>query len=207
MRESVIFKGTKREATGKGVARKLRSRGYLPGVVYGPDLPAIPFSLEAKGSTMNTLKGEWSEAKLYDLALEDKNLKVIIKDVQTDPVTLDVLHVDFYAVTFGKLMSLMIPLKFQGEPIGVKKGGVIEYLVDEIEVECLPKNIPEELYMDISGLDIGDTLFIRDVQLPEGVALKDDPSQPVATVMTTAAEKAEEIEEAEETELEEKEED
>jgi len=207
MKEAVVFKGTRREATGKGVARKLRNRGYLPGVVYGPDLPATPFSLEAKDSTMRTFKGAWSEAKLYDLLLEDKTLKVIIKDVQIDPVNLDVLHVDFYAVTFGKSMTLMIPLKFQGEPIGVKKGGVIEYLVDEIEVECLPKNIPEELYIDTSALDIGDTLFIRDVSLPEGVTLKSDPSQPVATVMTTAAEKAEETEEPEEEELKGEEED
>ena len=201
MKEAVVFKGTRREATGKGVARKLRNRGYLPGVVYGPDLPATPFSLEAKDSTMRTFKGAWSEAKLYDLLLEDKTLKVIIKDVQIDPVSLDVLHVDFYAVTFGKPVILMVPLKFQGEPIGVKKGGVIEYLVDEIEVECLPKNIPEELYIDTSALDIGDTLFIRDVSLPEGVTLKSDPSQPVATVMTTAAEKAEGTEESEEEEL------
>lgn len=207
MKEAVVFKGNRREATGKGVARKLRRKGYLPGVVYGPDLPATPLYLEAKDSTMSFLKGEWSEAKLYDLLLGDETLKVIIKDVQTDPVSLDVLHVDFYAVTFGKSMTLMIPLKFQGEPIGVKKGGVIEYLVDEVEVECLPKNIPEELYVDTSALDIGDTLFIRDIPLPEGVTLKSDPSQPVATVMTTAAEKAEETEEAEEEELEGMEED
>ncbi len=203
MREGLVFEGTRREATGKGVARKLRKRGLLPGVVYGPDLPPIPLSLEAKGAVLNTLKGHWSEAKLYDLNLEGKTLKVIIKDVQEEPVGLNILHVDFYAVTFGREMTLRIPLRFTGEPVGVKKGGVVEYLMDEIEVECLPKDIPEELVIGIDDLDVGDTLFVRDISLPGGVILKEDPSQPVVTVMATAAEKAEVTEELGKEEVEE----
>ena len=199
MEETVIFRATKREATGKGVSRKLRREGYVPGVVYGPDREATPLALVAKGA-VHKLRGEWSEAKLYDLDLDGEIMKVIIKDVQADPVSLEVLHVDFYAVTFGKLMTLMVPLKFEGEPAGVKKGGIVEFLMDEVEIECLPKDIPEELVVDISSLEVGDTLFVRDLPLAEGVKVKEDSSAPVVTVVGPAVREVEVAEEEEEGE-------
>ncbi len=204
MEETVIFRATKREATGKEVARKLRREGYVPGVVYGPDREATPLALVAKGS-VHKLRGEWSEAKLYDLDLDGETVKVIIKDVQADPVSLDVLHVDFYAVTFGKLMTLMVPIKFEGDPVGLKKGGIVEFLMDEVEIECFPKDIPEELVVDISSLDVGDTLFVRDLPLAEGVEVKEDPSAPVVTVVSPAVRETEAAEEEEEEEEEEQE--
>lgn len=197
MEETVVFKATKRESTGKGVARKLRRKGYIPGVVYGPDRPATPLALVAKGA-VHKLRGEWSEAKLYDLDLDGENLKVIIKDVQADPVSLEVLHVDFYAVTFGKVMSLMVPLKFVGEPAGLKHGGIVEFLMDEVEIECLPKDIPEELVVDISHLEVGDTLFVKDLPVTEGVEVKEDPSAPVVTIVGPAVQETEGEEEEEE---------
>ncbi len=197
MEETVVFKATKREATGKGVARKLRREGYIPGVVYGPDRGATPLALVAKGA-VHKLRGEWSEAKLYDLDLDGENIKVIIKDVHTDPVSLEVLHVDFYAVTFGKRMTLMVPLKFVGEPAGLKHGGIVEFLMDEVEIECFPKDIPEELVVDISSLEVGDTLFVRDLPVTEGVVVKEEPSAPVVTVVGPAVREAEAAEEEEE---------
>ena len=156
-------------------------------------------ALVAKGA-VHKLRGEWSEAKLYDLDLDGEIMKVIIKDVQADPVSLEVLHVDFYAVTFGKLMTLMVPLKFEGEPAGVKKGGIVEFLMDEVEIECLPKDIPEELVVDISSLEVGDTLFVRDLPLAEGVRVKEDSSAPVVTVVGPAVREVEVAEEEEEGE-------
>jgi large subunit ribosomal protein L25 len=199
MGEAMVFKGTKRESTGKGVARKLRREGCIPGVVYGPDKPSLPISLYAKG-VAEKLKGSWSEAKLYDLDLEGEKISVIIRDVQTEPVSREVLHVDLYAVTFGKLLTLMVPLKFQGEPIGVKHGGIVEFLMDELEIECLPRNIPEELAVDISYLEVGDSLFVRDIPLPEAVEVKGDLDQPVVTIGEAKVKEETVIEEEEEME-------
>lgn len=200
MEETVIFTAERREGTGKGVARKLRRKGKIPGVVYGPGYSPIPLAVISKG-VLSYLKGEWSEAKLWDLMVDNERFKVIIKDVQTDPFTDEVLHVDFYAVTFGKSLTLAVPLRFEGEPIGTKQGGVVEYLMDELEIECLPKDIPEEIVLEIGELQVGDTLFVKDLPISKGINVKEAPDRPVVTVVGPVVEKEvveEELEEVEE---------
>ncbi len=191
-----VFQAVFREGRGKGEARKLRRKGFVPAVIYGGELGNKPLAVVAK-SIVKHLKGEVSEAKIWKLNIEGVGEKdVIIKDVQKHPVTGEVLHVDFYEVTYGKMISLAVPLKVVGEAIGVKKGGTLEILMDEIEIECLPRNIIEELVIDVSHLDLGDTLFVRNIQPPEGIRILEDPEQPVVTVV--APEEEETAEEGEE---------
>ncbi len=199
-----VFKAIKREGKGKGEARKLRRSGYIPAIIYGGEAGNIPVAVWSKGAVSH-LKGEVSEAKIWKLEIEGEGEKnVIIKDVQRHPVTGEILHVDFYEITYGKLMSLLVPLSFVGEPIGVKKGGVLEVLKDEVEIECLPKDIVEELEVDVSFLDIGDTLFVRDIKTPEGIRITEDLDQPVVTIVGPEEEEevAEEAEESMSTESE-----
>ncbi len=185
-----VFQAVVREGRGKGEARKLRRQGYIPAVIYGGDLGNKPLAVVAK-SIIKHLKGEVSEAKIWKLNIEGVGEKdVIIKDVQKHPVTGEVLHVDFYEITYGQLVSLAVPVKLVGEPVGVKRGGTLQLLMDEIEIECLPRNIIEELEIDVSSLDIGDTLFVRDIQVPEGIKITEDPDQPVVTIVEEAEEEA-----------------
>ncbi len=195
-----VFQAVLREGKGKGEARKLRRSGYIPAVIYGGELGNKPLAVSSK-SIIRHLKGEVSEAKIWKLNIEGVGEKdVIIKDVQKHPVTGEVLHIDFYEITYGKLVSLAVPIRVEGEAIGVKKGGTLEILKDEIEIECLPKNIIEELVVDVSGLDLGDTMFIRDIDPPEGIRITEDPEQPVVTVVAPEEEEAKEEEEEEEEE-------
>ena len=186
--EEVVFKATFREGRGKGEARKLRRENMIPAVIYGGELGNKPLAVDAKG-ILRYLKGEVSEAKIWKLEIEGVGKKdVIIKDVQKHPVTGEVLHVDFYEVTYGKMISLLVPVKVVGEAIGVKKGGILTILKEELEIECLPRNIIEEIEVDISDLDIGDTLFVRDIPVGEGIRIKEDPNQPVVTVVEAEVE-------------------
>ena len=190
------FQAVLREGRGKGEARKLRRQGYIPAIIYGGELGNKPLAVLAK-TIIRHLKGEVSEAKIWKLNIEGVGEKdVIIKDVQKHPVTGEVLHVDFYEITYGQLISLAVPIKIVGEAAGVKKGGTLEVLMDEIEIECLPRNMVEELEVDVSHLDLGDTLFVRDIKVPEGIKITEDPDQPVVTVV--APEEEETPEEGEE---------
>ncbi len=190
------FQAVLREGRGKGEARKLRRQGYIPAIIYGGELGNKPLAVLAK-TIIRHLKGEVSEAKIWKLNIEGIGEKdVIIKDVQKHPVTGAVLHVDFYEITYGQLISLAVPIKIVGEAVGVKKGGTLEILMDEVEIECLPRNMVEELEVDVSHLDLGDTLFVRDIKVPEGIKITEDPDQPVVTVV--APEEEETPEEGEE---------
>ncbi len=194
----VVFQAVFREGKGKGEARKLRRNGYIPAVIYGGELGNRPLAVVAKG-IVNYLKGEVSEAKIWKLNIEGVGEKdVIIKDVQKHPVTGEILHVDFYEVTYGQLISLAVPIRIVGEAVGVKKGGTLEILKDEIEIECLPRNMIEELEVDVSELDLGDTLFVRDIKAPEGIKITEDPEQPVVTIVAPEEEETPEGEEGEE---------
>lgn len=190
----VVFEAFLRDGVGKGVARKLRREGYIPAVIYGGDLGNKPIAVSKK-SISKYLKGAISEAHIWKLRIEGYGEKdVIIKDVQKDPITGDVLHIDFYELVATKTVTVAVPVKIVGEPVGVKKGGTLEVIKTEIEIECLPKDIMEEIVIDVSGLDIGDTIFVSDLQVPQGIKIVDHPEEPVVTVVAAEEEEAEESE-------------
>ena len=171
-----------RGTTGKGVARKIRAEGLIPAVLYGSQsgnraITIDPRSLErvlhGSGSGMNTL---------IDLDLEGSDSVVLIKELQRDPVRGSYLHADFYEVDMSKPVEVMVPLHFLGRAKGADFGGIVDHPVREIDILCLPREIPGSLEIDISELEIGDSLHVRDVSVPAGVTVLSDLDLSVANV-------------------------
>jgi len=200
MPQTVKIPVHKRQATGKGVARKLRAQGLIPGVIYGPGTPSTPLALEPK-PIIHLLESGSAENVLIELETDDGDKWLcLLKDYQLDPVHAGLLHVDFYAVKTGVLLSVRVPVHLVGEAPGVKEGGVLEFLLRELEIECYPKDIPESIDVNISELGIGDFIQVKDLQLKEGIRITEDPDAVIVLVAAGTEEEAEE-EEAEEAVL------
>ena len=172
-----------REATGKGVARKLRAAGRIPAVVYGAgseaqSLTVDPRELErllhGSGAGMNTL---------IDLAVGAQHDTVLVKELHRDPVRGQYLHADFYRVDLTKKIEVTVPVHLVGKAVGVDFGGVLDHPVREVTIECLPNQIPESLDVDVSALEVGMSIHVHEMTLPEGVDVKSDDQLAVATVV------------------------
>jgi large subunit ribosomal protein L25 len=141
------------------------------------------------------------ESTLIELKLEDgKTQRVLIRDVQIHPYRPEILHVDFLAVHEGEKVKLEVPVRLNGVAPGVKEGGIIEHLRHEIEIRCIPSNIPEALDFDISHLGIGDSVTVGELEVPEGVEILDELTATIAAIVPPAVLKVEEVEEVEELE-------
>jgi large subunit ribosomal protein L25 len=177
-----------RADTGKGVARKLRAAGKIPGIIYGAKSENRPISvdprsleqvLHASGSGMNTL---------IDLAVDGSDSVVLVKELQRDPIRGAYLHADFYEVDLSKPIEVMVPIHFLGRARGVEFGGIVDHPVRELDILCLPHAIPDSVEADISELEIGDSLHVRDLVVPDGVTVLSDPELSIANVETPAVE-------------------
>jgi len=160
-----------REASGTSGSRRLRREGWLPGVVNGAKGRSSMVKLSSHNFEM-MLHHHASENLIFDLQIdEEKPRKVLLKEVQHDPLTGYVLHVDFLEISMTKKMRVNILLTLVGEAAGVHEGGVLEHLMREIEVDCLPADLVEEIEVDVSALNIGDTLLVRDLKVDEKLAV------------------------------------
>lgn len=194
MAETLIVKADKRNAGGTGSARRLRHTGLIPAVVYGGD--NAPQSIQVNAHAFGMLVQHHGNNFLADLVVDDaKPMKVLLKDVQHDPQNGAILHVDFIEISMTETLTLSLPIELTGAPAGLVKGGVLEQLVLEIEVSCLPSDMVETIPVDVSALEIGDHLTVADVQLPPGLEVETDADVAVAAV--AAPRTAEEEEEAE----------
>lgn len=184
-----------RSETGKGANRQLRMNGRIPAVVYGHGDETRKLSVDAHElerlfsrihveNTLITLEVDGAEGPV----------KALVKEIQTNPVRNQVLHVDFYLIHAGEKLNVQIPIRLVGAAPGVKAGGILQHALDELEVRCLPDAIPERIEVDISGLEIGDSIHVRDLAVPEGVEVEVDEDRTVCSVVppTVAAEEAEE---------------
>ncbi|MDD4456090.1 MAG: 50S ribosomal protein L25/general stress protein Ctc [Syntrophotalea acetylenica] len=178
-----------REGLGKGTARSLRREGLVPAVMYGKGVAACALTVEPKKlaaileseaawNTLITLKGEGD----FDGKV------VILKDMQLDPVRGVPLHVDFQALNLKEKAHVMVPLVAVGKSEGEKQGGNLQVIRHEIELVCLPTNIPGSLEVDVTGLNIGDALHASDLRLPAGVELPPDVNFTVVTVTGRSSE-------------------
>ncbi len=197
----------KRTTIGKGSARKLRSMGKLPVILYGPETDSIMLSLDYK-QLEKILRGKSAESIIFDLRVDsngkNNSKRVMIKEIQKDPVTRDYLHVDFYEISMEKELEVDIPVYLVNTPIGVTEGGILEHTRRELKISCMPKNLVDKIEIDVSGLDIGQSLHIEDISFPPGLKSIEDGNLTIATVVapTIEEEKVEE-EEIEEEEIEE----
>jgi large subunit ribosomal protein L25 len=197
-----------RESGGKGIARKLRAKGRIPGTCYGRDISSASISLDPAVLVKLLTKSEAGINTLIDLSVEGggdyDGRKVLVKELQRDPVSGHMLHADLYAVDLSQTIHVSVPIHLTGIAEGSTMGGIVDHALRELEVECLPMAIPREFLVEISALDIGDSLHVRDISLPAQVTLVSDADLSVVSVMNpiveeepAAGEEAEEGAEAE----------
>lgn len=187
---TVDLQGELRTETGKQVAKRLRRAQRIPAVVYGGQRGPIPVTVNPQ-DLLSAL--EAGENTLLNLAVTGgatpQTCLVIVKELQLDPVKGRPLHADFQEISMERKIRVDVPLVLHGDPIGVKdKGGILAHSLRQLSVECLPINIPEKIVVDVSGLDIGNALHVRDVGVAEGIRILDDAARVIASVSAPAAE-------------------
>lgn len=188
-----------RNTKGKGAARKLRREKKVPAVFYGPKAP--PTSLSVSYADLQALiKSTSSENIILQLRIESEQgveaRSVILKELQTDPIKPVYYHADFYEIAMDKELTLNIALHLVGTPVGVAKDGMLQHVKRELQVSCLPGNMVESIEVDVSGLDIGDAVHVKDIVLPEGIRSLEDEEETVASVAVQYAAAEEAAEEA-----------
>ncbi len=198
--ENLVLNIERREELGKGGARRLRRAGYIPAILYSPhkDDPEVPIKI-LKKEFHKIFSGD-AEHHVLNLKLEDEELMAVIKEIQRDPIKSDVLHVDFFKVFKGEKVIVEVPIELIGEAKGVKKGGILEHLLREIEIEAIPSQIPDAIEVDVSDLDLGDTVLVEDLKLPEGVEAITPLETAVVSILSPIKEETGEEVEEEETE-------
>lgn len=192
-----------RDDNGKGASRRLRRTGQVPAVVYGGH--AEPTSIEILHNTVWLASAhEWFYSSIIDLNVDGKVQKVILRDMQRHPVKPLIMHMDFMRVSADEAIRVRVPLHFLNQdtsPAGKAGGVVITHEVNEVEVSCLPANLPEYIELDLSGLKAGDTVHLSDIALPNGVEipeLKLGKEHDVAVVIARQSKAGESDEAAEE---------
>ena len=175
----------KRDETGKGAARRLRDQGRVPGVVYGGDIDTVPISVDA--SEAEYLFRQISvENTLVDLKLEgnDEPLRTLVREIQAHPYRHELIHVDFYVITEGRAIEVQIPVNLNGIPVGVRESeGVLEQIVHELPVKCVPAKIPETVEIDVTELGMNEAIHVSDVDLGADVEILLDPQRTICTVV------------------------
>jgi large subunit ribosomal protein L25 len=191
-----------REAKGKGAARKLRRDKRVPAVFYGPK--ASPTLLSVSYSDLQALiKSTTSENIILQLQIQSDHgveaHSVILKELQADPIKPVYYHADFYEIAMDKELTIDIALELVGTPAGIVKGGMLQHVKRELQVSCLPGNMVESIQVDVSNLDIGDAVHVKDIILPAGIKSLEDEDETIALVAVPHA-PAEEVKEAVEEE-------
>ena len=189
MAVQINIKAKVRDQFGKEANKRLRRGGFTPAVLYGNREKALPLWFNTKDFLKQT-HGEIHENVIFNLEIasdsthKEEKLRAIIKEIQYEPMKDTLVHIDFYEMVAGKLVSMEVPIEAIGEPRGVKiGGGMLEHIKREVLVECLPKFIPESIKVDITNLDLGGSIHVRDLTAPEGVTFIDDPEGVIFSVV------------------------
>jgi large subunit ribosomal protein L25 len=201
--QQVRLEAQKREASGKGAARGIRRAGHLPGVLYGRKNEAISIQIEERG--FRNFLQNYGENAFINLEIADHGTEnVMVKDIQRDPVSNQLLHTDLLRIAMDEPITSAVTLTLVGSAPGIQEGGIIEFPHRQLAVYCLPTLLPEELEVDISELEIDDRLSVEDLSLPEGVEILDDPNTRIVAVVPPRIEEEpeEEVEEGLEVEVE-----
>jgi large subunit ribosomal protein L25 len=186
--ERVSISAEKREAHGKGVARSLRREGMVPAVLYREGrAQSIRLSKKELSKLINSVRGE---QVMVDLLFADGDKKLaLLKDYQVDPIRGELLHTDFFEVSLTEEVRITVHVAMMGEPIGVKRdAGILQYTLREIELECLPDKIPGKIEVDISRLEVGQSVHVRDLKFDEGIKVLTDPGDVIVTVTAPVVE-------------------
>ena len=198
------LKASQRKDTGKGAARVLRRQSLIPAVLYGPKTESIALTISAIDLD-KVYEESGSEHVILNLIIENggtQNRTAMVKELQTSPVTSQYLHVDFYEISLEKEITVKVQVEVTGKCKGVENGGFLQLIRHELDVSCLPGDIPGKIEVDVSDLDIGDSLHVEEIDVGEKVTLLYDSNFTVVTVVAPTVEEEEvveeELEEAEE---------
>jgi len=197
MSASLEINAQLRQDAGKGASRRLRRQGLVPAIVYGADREPQMISL-VHNELVRYLEREAFYSQVLDLKFEDKSEKVVVKDLQRHPARPFVLHADFQRISAEEKIRMTIPLHFLNESSSksVKRGGMLSHNLTEVEVSCLPKDLPQYIDIDVSDMEIGDIVHLSEIPLPKGVALAHAPDPDVPVVIAHGAQaQAEAVEE------------
>jgi large subunit ribosomal protein L25 len=197
----IKIKGEIREIFGKNASRYLRREGRVPANLYGSQAENVSLILDKK-DVFQILKSEAGENTIFKVSYNSKTQDVMIKEVQINPVNDELLHVDLILIAMDKEIQVMVPFILTGEAVGVKaEGGFVDFVTREIEIECLPKAIPENIEVDISDLHINQSIKIEEISPPEGTNWISDPEAVIAMIHAQAKEEVVVEEEEEEEEV------
>ncbi|HEY3121217.1 MAG TPA: 50S ribosomal protein L25 [Vicinamibacteria bacterium] len=186
----IVVAAQSRTDRGKNVNRRLRAQGLIPGVLYGGKRETIPVAVSPK-EIGTILKSAAGENTLFDLDLGGKRRKVILKEFQVEPIKGRLLHADFYEVALDKALQVEVHVELTGTPVGVKvQGGIVDFVTRELEIECLPMDIPEKITVDISNLELGKHVRVSELTPLPKVKILTDPDVVIAHVVAPRAEEA-----------------
>jgi len=191
----VTLEVERREATGKEVAKKLRREGRVPAVVYGGHREPVAITVDRKSVSELIQKSDHGIRSVFLLQMKgtDQSRHAMIKEVTIDPLSRKMMHIDFVRVLMDEMVRVTVPIHLNGTAIGVKEGGLLDFQVREVHIECLPNAIPDSIEVDISPLAHHDYYRVKDLTAPEGVKIMDDPERVVVGVTHARAEVTETV--------------
>jgi large subunit ribosomal protein L25 len=196
----IKIKGETRENFGKNASRRLRREGRVPAILYGAHAENVSLSLDKK-DIFQILRSESGENTIFKLSYNSKTQDVMIKDVQINPADDELLHVDLILIAMDKEIRVTVPFVLTGEAVGVKaEGGFVDFVTREIEIECLPRAIPEHIEVDISALHLHQSVKVEEISPPEGAKWVEDPETVIVMIHAQAKEEVV-VEEEEEAEI------
>ena len=196
--EIMNLKASQREAVGNGPSRVLRRAGKIPAILYGPKTESIKLAIDRLELEPIMKSGAVAQT-LLKLKIEgvDSVRNVMIKEMQKHPVSRTVLHLDLYEVSMDQKIKVMVPVVTTGKSAGVEVGGMLQLIRRELEVFCLPDQIPENITIDITALEIGDSFHVEDLPLEDAVEIPADVNFTILTILSPTAEEEEEVEDEE----------
>ncbi|HEY8429595.1 MAG TPA: 50S ribosomal protein L25 [Sandaracinaceae bacterium] len=160
-----------RHKGGKGPARQLRARGLIPAIFYGPGTEPLKLAVSPQ-ALEKTLTGEYGRNQLLELDVAGEKKLAVVRDLEIDPVTRRILHVDFYSVARDRKVDTIVPFEVQGRAAGVQRGGFLRKVYRELPIRAFPQDVPAAIVLDVSPLDIGDAVRVADLPLPPGVEVR-----------------------------------
>ena len=182
MSETMTIEVQPRQESGKNANRRARAAGKIPAVVYGGGKESVAIEVDRK-TLVDTMKGHGGENPIFLLKLGDKERHAMIRHLQLDPVSRQVIHIDFQRVQMDQKLRVMVPIELVGTAYGVKtEGGLLDFVTREVHVECLPADIPKHIECDVTNLHIGQHVEAKDLQVPESVTLLDDPDRVIVSL-------------------------
>ena len=194
--QQILLNAKMRDETGKGISGRLRRQGIIPAVVYGRKENPLPLEVVEKELEKATgMAGGQNTIINLNLDKDKGEILALVKEIQHHPVTGRLLHADFYRISLQDEITVSVPIVVTGESVGVKEGGILEHILWEVEIECLPTKIPERIEVDIASLGIGDTVHVRDLKTEETVKVLTEGDKTVISIVPPTVVKEEVTEE------------